>query len=149
MAAACRGNPSRPFSGRITITSFLLATRISLDCPITSLSYIHICGHLPLILILICPFLMRRSKILAISFALFLFSILWMLGKSTPLYPPVFHLMPKFLQGAMYQSMQSGFSLFAAITARSSCRGFKHGYPGPFSFIRDREFLELDPCGRK
>jgi hypothetical protein len=76
------------------------------------------CGHLPLILILICPFLIRRSKLLAISFALFLFSILWMLGKSTPLYPPVFHMMPTFLQAAMYpEYAMLGFSLFAAITA--------------------------------
>jgi hypothetical protein len=76
------------------------------------------CGHLPLVLILISPFLIRRSKLLGISFLLMLLSVIWLLGKNTPLYPPVYKVLPKFLQGAIYaEYAMLGFSLFAAITA--------------------------------
>jgi hypothetical protein len=76
------------------------------------------CGHLPLLLILIAPFVIRRRKLAAIPFALMLVSVIWFLGKNTPLYPPVYRLMPKFLQGAIYaEYAMLGFSMFAAITA--------------------------------
>lgn len=76
------------------------------------------CGHLTLLLILICPFVIRRNKLAALSFLLFLLSIVWMLGKNTPLYPPVYRIMPKFLQGAVYPDYAMlGLSLFAALTA--------------------------------
>lgn len=76
------------------------------------------CGHLPLILILVCPFVIRRNKLLAISALLLLVSMFWMLGKSTPLYPPLYRIMPKFLQASIYPEYALlGFSLFAAATA--------------------------------
>jgi hypothetical protein len=76
------------------------------------------CGHLPLLLILACPFFLRRSKLAALSFLLLLASVVWMLGQNTPLYPPVYRLLPKFLQGAIYSEYAMlGFSLFAALTA--------------------------------
>jgi Bacterial membrane protein YfhO len=76
------------------------------------------CGHLALALILAAPFFLRKSKLLAISLGLFAIAIFWMLGEQTPLYPPVFHAMPHFLQSSMYaESALLGFSMFAAIIA--------------------------------
>lgn len=78
------------------------------------------CGHLPLILILICPFFIRRNrnKLLALSFVMLVVSAIWMLGSSTPLYPLLYRIMPKFLRGAIYaEYAMLGFSLFAALTA--------------------------------
>jgi hypothetical protein len=76
------------------------------------------CGHAALVLIAMAPLFLRKSKLLAICVGLFVFSALWMLGENTPVYPPVFKLLPHFLQGALYaESALLGFSMFAAATA--------------------------------
>src|SRR6185312_17390793 len=57
-----------------------------------------------------------KSKMLSISFVLFGISIIWMLGDHTPIYPPIFHHLPHFLQGAIYAECANlAFSMFAAI----------------------------------
>jgi hypothetical protein len=77
--------------------------------------YTH-CGFLAVLLLLASPFFFRRSKMLSISFGLFGISILWMLGEHTPIYPPIFHHLPHFLQGAIYAECANlAFSMFAAI----------------------------------
>jgi hypothetical protein len=77
--------------------------------------YTH-CGFLAVPLLLAAPLFFRKSKMLAISFALFAISIVWMLGDHTPIYPPIFHHLPHFLQGAIYAECANlGFSMLAAI----------------------------------
>lgn len=79
--------------------------------------YTH-CGFLAVLLILASPFFFRKSKMLAVSSALLGISIVWMLGQNTPIYPPIFHLLPHFLQGSLYAECANlGFAMFAAIVA--------------------------------
>ncbi len=88
------------------------------------------CGHLALVLILAAPFFLRKSKFLAISLALFCIATVWMLGENTPVYPPIFHLLPHFLQSSMYaESALLGFSLFAAIVAGLMLSRFERHVP--------------------
>jgi hypothetical protein len=76
------------------------------------------CGHLALILILVSPFFFRKSRTLAVTAVLFAISLVWMLGENTPIYPPIFHRLPHFLQGSLYaEYFLLGFSLFAAMMA--------------------------------
>jgi hypothetical protein len=77
--------------------------------------YTH-CGFLAVLLLLASPFFFRKSKMLSISFVLFGISIIWMLGDHTPIYPPIFHHLPHFLQGAIYAECANlAFSMFAAM----------------------------------
>ncbi len=76
------------------------------------------CGHITLALIAITPALLRRSRLLLISVALFAGSAIWMLGDNTPIYPAVFRLIPHVFQNALYAEYALlGFSMFAAIAA--------------------------------
>jgi hypothetical protein len=85
------------------------------------------CGYAAVVLIAAGLFVLRRSKILAISFGLFVFSTVWMLGENTPIYPAIFHRLPHFLQGSIYaEEALLGFTMFAAIiSALTLCR-FQH-----------------------
>jgi hypothetical protein len=67
---------------------------------------------------------------LAAAFALFAISIVWMLGEHTSIYPPIFHLLPHFLQGSMYaECALLGFSMFAAIIAALTLSQFARRIP--------------------
>ena len=88
------------------------------------------CGFLAMVLILAAPFFFRKSKILAAMFALFTISIVWMLGEHTPIYPPIFHLLPHFLQGSVYaECALLGFSMFASVIAALTLSQFARKIP--------------------
>jgi hypothetical protein len=76
------------------------------------------CGYIALGLLAASLFLLRRSRLLVISTALFVVSTIWMLGERTPVYPLVFKSLPHFVQNALYAEYALlGFSVFAALTA--------------------------------
>ncbi len=76
------------------------------------------CGHITLVLMAVAPLLWRKSRLLALSMVLWIVSAIWMLGQSTPIYPPIFKLLPHFVQSSVYaECALLGFSMFAATTA--------------------------------
>jgi len=76
------------------------------------------CGYAAAVLITAALILPRKTKLLAISLALFMLSAIWMLGETTPIYPAIYRRLPHFLQNPLYPEFALlGFSMFAACTA--------------------------------
>jgi hypothetical protein len=84
------------------------------------------CGYAAVVLVAGSLLLLRKSKVLAICFGLLLFSALWMLGESTPIYPVIFHRLPHFLQGSLYaEDALLGFTMFVAIISALAVAHFQ------------------------
>jgi hypothetical protein len=88
------------------------------------------CGYATAVLIAAALILPRKTKVQAISLALFLLSAIWMLGAGTPVYPAIYHMLPHFLENAMYPEFALlGFSMFAACTAALALAGMESAMP--------------------
>lgn len=78
--------------------------------------YIY-CGLIPLLLVLLAPFL-RRARHLKMFFLFTLISVIWMLGDETPLYRLFYTNLPRFVRGALYAEFAlMAFCMFMALTS--------------------------------
>jgi hypothetical protein len=77
--------------------------------------YIY-CGLIPLVLVLLAPFL--RWTQLRMFFLFTIISAVWMLGDETPLYRFVYTHLPRFVRGALYAEFAlMAFCMFMALTS--------------------------------
>ena len=75
------------------------------------------CGLIPLVLVLLAPFL-RRARQLKMLFLFAVISVVWMLGDQTPVYRLVYTHLPRFVRGALYAEFAlMAFCLFMALTS--------------------------------
>ena len=75
------------------------------------------CGLIPLVLVLLAPFL-RRARQLKMLFIFAVISVVWMLGDQTPVYRLVYTHLPRFVRGALYAEFAlMAFCLFMALTS--------------------------------
>jgi hypothetical protein len=75
------------------------------------------CGLIPLVLVLLTPFL-RRAPYLRMFFLFSVISVVWMLGDKTPVYRLVYTHLPRFVRGALYAEFAlMAFCMFMALTS--------------------------------
>jgi hypothetical protein len=75
------------------------------------------CGLIPLILVLLAPFL-RPTRHARMMFLFTVVSVIWMLGDETPLYRLVYAHLPRFVRGALYAEFAlMAFCMFMALTS--------------------------------
>jgi len=75
------------------------------------------CGLIPLVLVLLAPFL-RRARHVRMFFFLTVISAVWMLGDETPVYRLVYTHLPRFIRGTLYAEFAlMAFSMFMALTS--------------------------------
>jgi len=88
------------------------------------------CGYAAAALIAAALILPRKTKLQTISLVLFLFSTIWMLGETTPVYPVIYKRLPHFLENALYsEPALLGFSMFAACTAAMALARIESAMP--------------------
>ena len=75
------------------------------------------CGLIPLVLVLLAPFL-RRTRHVRMLFFFTVVSIIWMLGDETPVYRLLYNHIPRFGRGALYAEFAlMAFCMFMALTS--------------------------------
>lgn len=75
------------------------------------------CGLIPLVLVLLAPFL-RRARHPTMFFLFTVVSVIWMLGDETPVYRLVYTHLPRFVRGALYAEFAlMAFCMFMALTS--------------------------------
>jgi hypothetical protein len=94
------------------------------------------CGHVSLLLLLLAPFLLKRSRMLTVMVLFFVISAVWMLGEQTPIYPAIFLRLPNMLRGSLYADFGLlGFGLFAAATSALVLSQFQNRIPTVLLFL--------------
>lgn len=90
--------------------------------------YIY-CGVIPLVLVLLAPFL-RRAQYLKMFFFFTLISVIWILGDETPVYRLVYTHLPRFFRGALYAELAlMAFCMFMALTSALALQRLAHRVP--------------------